>query len=93
MRIDCPIHGLGEGIEVSPELAEAIDNQKTAFATEIVYFLDGDECLSLLLSDQQIEAEGVVARRISLPMAYPTWHSSLMPRCELCARDLLVFRP
>lgn len=87
MMINCPKHGFQEGIEVSPDIAEAVaEGWALPERQEIVYEYQDDPALVVLISHSFANEHGVAEEaRQPLPDDYPEWHGLLVPACSVCA--------
>ena len=94
MMIKCDQHGLCEGLEVSPDLKEKVDNSEEIAEYILINYEYNDEIVDwLFLSVEYAAKYGLQTEsRLPLPDDYPEWVKSLVPVCEKCFEEHTKFR-
>ncbi|RDH41773.1 hypothetical protein [Zooshikella ganghwensis] len=94
MMIKCDEHGFSNGLLVSPDIKEQIQN--SMHYTNIItidYEYKGDVVDSFYLSECFAQKYGFFCNKIlTLPDDYPEWVSKLAPLCEKCFQKFTNFR-
>ncbi|MDX1997141.1 MAG: hypothetical protein SF066_05430 [Thermoanaerobaculia bacterium] len=93
MLLICPEHGPTAGIELSPDLAAAIDRKGRMIAWEVRYHYLDDVCLTVWVSEPFGQVHGISRALAPLPHVYSDWFEHLKIRCLACASRALTVLP
>lgn len=91
MQVDCRWHGMSEGVEVSPDLADPARSRRALPPfREVIYRYEGEPYLRMLLSADFVDSYGVTEEgSIDLPDQYPPWYKEMAVVCERCAEEAI----
>ena len=87
----CEKHGLQLSVELSPDMAEAIEQGKEIPPYRILqYAYLGDVCHEFFLSEEFCNKHDIVETgEIELPRQYPEWIHELAAMCEICFQEVI----
>ena len=93
--IRCKIHGLKFGVQVSKDIAQAIETRK-ALPTirEFIYTYKEEPYLKMIVSSEFAEANHLPdVSSIDLPDQYPNWNHDLVIVCNECLKNAIEQSP
>ncbi len=90
MMQECDRHGLQISVELSPDMAEAIEQGKKIPSYRILqYSYLGDVCMEFFLSEEFCKKHNITEEgEIDLPRQYPEWIHELAAMCEKCFQEV-----